>query len=89
LDKANIRFREGAIPRFEVLRLEADQKNTQQNLVNARGNTELARQDLNNTMGLPIETVYEPVPVDTVPVSEAAVNDLVSAAMNNRSEIRQ
>jgi outer membrane protein len=89
LDKANIRFREGAIPRFEVLRLEADQKNTQQNLVNARGNTELARQDLNNTMGLPIETVYEPVPVDTVAVSEAAVNDMVSAAMNNRSEIRQ
>lgn len=89
LDKANIRFREGAIPRFEVLRLEADQKNTQQNLVTARGNTELARQDLNNTMGVPIETVYEPTPVDIVPVAETAVNDLVSAAMNNRSEIRQ
>lgn len=89
LDKANIRFREGAIPRFEVLRLEADQKNTQQNLVTARGNTELARQDLNNTMGVPIESVYEPVAVDIVPVAEASVNDLVSAAMNNRSEIRQ
>ena len=89
LAKANIKLKEGAIPRFEVLKLEAEVKKTEQDLVNAQGTVALARQDLNNTMGIPIETVFEPVPVDIIPVPSGTPDVLVSAALSNRSELLQ
>ncbi|MES1227983.1 MAG: TolC family protein, partial [Armatimonadota bacterium] len=47
------------------------------------------RQDLNNTMGLPIETVFDPVPVDILPVPSDGADSLVSTAMVNRPELEQ
>lgn len=89
LDKANIKFREGAIPKFDVLRLETDLRKLQQTLVDARQNLQLSKQDLNNTLGRPVDTPFDPVPLEGLPPAEKAAEEYGAAAQLSRAEIRQ
>ena len=56
LDDANKRYRAGVVARFDVLRAETDVLNAQQSLISARSQVSLAIANLNNTIGLDINT---------------------------------
>lgn len=89
LDQAQIRFNEGAIPQFDVLRVESELRLAQQNLIQAQGEYALAKQRLNNLLARPIETEFEPV------ASPDFVDDLrdpgvyVAASLQDRPELDQ
>lgn len=56
LDDANKRYRAGVVARFDVLRAETDVLNAQQGLISARSQVSLFIANLNNTIGLDINT---------------------------------
>lgn len=89
LSKARIQEQEGSIPRFDVLRLEVDLKKAEQDLSDAKGNYVLAKQQLNNTIGRPIETEFE---VEAQPVIVAKPDEAaayVATALKDRPEIQK
>ena len=88
-DKGQIKFREGAISKFEVLRLETEVKKSEQTLIEARANLKLAKQDLNNTIGRPVEEDFDAVPVSNVPTDMPDVQTVVRQALVTRPEIKQ
>ncbi|MBX3111847.1 MAG: TolC family protein [Fimbriimonadaceae bacterium] len=89
LEKGQVKFREGAVSKFEVLRLETEVKKSEQALIEARANLKLAKQDLNNTLGRPVEEDFEPVPVTGIPNDIPEVQTIVRQALLNRPEIKQ
>lgn len=89
LEKARIREQEGAIPRFDVLRLEVDLQQANQSVIEAKGNLKSAKQSLNNLLGLPIETEYEVSLEVALETTNESTEDLVKGALQRRSEIRQ
>jgi len=89
LEKARIREQEGAIPKFDVLRLESEVKKSEKDLLDATARLQIAKQDLNNTLGRPIETEFELQRVTADPPVPADPTDPVQVALANRQEIRQ
>jgi outer membrane protein TolC len=89
LDKANVKYKNDAIPKFDVLRLETDLRKLQQILVDAKQNLQLSKQDLNNTLGRDVDTPFDPVPLDGLPPVEKAPEEYGVAAQVSRAEIRQ
>lgn len=89
LEKARIREQEGAIPRFDVLRFEVEVKRAEQAVSDARGNYELAKQNLNNVLGRPIETPFEVEASPVLPQIPTEAEPLVGAALQKRPEIDQ
>lgn len=87
LDKANVRFRNDAIPRFDVLRLETDLRRAEQGLVDARQNAQLAKQALNNTIGRAIDTEFDLVPLSAKPEIPQSPEQLVAAALKTRNDL--
>lgn len=83
-------LQKGSIPKFDVLRLEADLARAQQALVAAERNFRLAKQDLNNTLGRPIDTPYRVVPpeMDDFLIG-AKAEEYTDAALRLRPEILQ
>ncbi len=87
---ANAKLREAAgdVSHFDVLRFETDAKRSEQALVDAQGNFELAKQALNNMLGRPVGTDFDPQDVTslrTVAVSPAVAEAL---AQGNRPEVK-
>ncbi|MCW5938693.1 MAG: TolC family protein [Fimbriimonadaceae bacterium] len=89
LDKATVRQREGAVPMFDVLRFQNDLRKTEQQLVQALGSLESAKQALNNVLARPIETAFEPVDVVGLPGLPDSPEPLVESALQSRQEIKQ
>lgn len=89
LQKTEVRFREGAVPEFDVLRLKTDLRRAEQILVDARQNLTLAKQDLNNTLGRPVDTEFEVVVVSQLPGIEKAPEEYGYAAQVSRAEVEQ
>lgn len=87
LEKANIRLTQGAIPRFDVLRFESEKRKAEKDLVDAKSFLRLAKQDLNNTMGRPIETEFDVTRPDVEPASPGEASDVVAMALENRPEV--
>jgi len=88
-EKGQIKFREGAISKFEVLRLETEVKKSEQALIEAKANLKLAKQDLNNTLGRPVEEDFDAVPVTGIPSDIPEVQAVVRQALTSRPEIKQ
>lgn len=87
LAKAQVRFDNKAIPKFDVLRLQADLKKAEQDLVQATGNYRIAKEDLNNLLARPVETDFEPVD-DTAPVGDLRnISTYVRGSLANRPEL--
>ncbi|MBS1708902.1 MAG: TolC family protein [Armatimonadetes bacterium] len=89
LEKAQVKWREGAIARFEVLRFETEVKKSEQSLIEAKSNLSLAKQDLNNTIGREAEVDFEAVPVANVPTDIPTVDVLVRQSLSTRQEVKQ
>ena len=89
LQNARIREQEGEIPRFDVLRFELEVKQAEQAVSDAEGDYELAKQNLNNVLGRPIETEFEVESSPDLPTVEKEREELVVAALRVRPEIEQ
>ncbi|MCB0826527.1 MAG: TolC family protein [Armatimonadetes bacterium] len=89
LEKARIRLQEGAIPRFDVLRLETQVRQSEQAIIDAKGRLKNAKQDLNNTLGRAIETEFEVQTAPSLVELEQPVDELVQAALESRPEVEQ
>lgn len=89
LEKIKIRFNEQVVAKFDVLRVEGELKKAEQDLIQAKGNYEFAKQDLNNLLARPIDTEFEPV---GSPTFETELRDplvYVRGSLNERPELRQ
>lgn len=88
LSKARIRYEAGDLARFDVIRLETEVKNAEREVVQATNGYELSKQALNNLLGRPIETPFEPVHVADMPAVAQAVEAFVQVAQKNRPEVQ-
>ena len=89
LAKAIVRRDNGAIPDFDVLRFTNEVRKVEQALEQAKGTLKSAKHELNSAMAVPIETDYEPVPVEGFPELPSEPSDLVVEAIRSRSEVKQ
>ena len=89
LDKAKIRFEQGAIPQFDVLRFESEVRKSQQDLLDAQTNVELAKQQLNSVMGRAIETEFGLQRTEGDPGVPNDASGLVRSALETRPELLQ
>jgi outer membrane protein len=89
LAKAQIRFEAKDIPKFDVLRLESDLKKAQQDLIQAKGNYRLAKQDLNNLLARAVETDFEPVALPEIDPNLEDPMAYVRGSLLNRPEVKQ
>lgn len=89
LDKAKIRFEQGAIPQFDVLRFESEVRKSQQDLLDAQTSVELAKQQLNSAMGRAIETEFGLQRVEGDPGVPGDASGLVRSALETRPELLQ
>lgn len=82
-------FEAGARARVDVLQFETRLRQAETNLITAQNGLALAKQVLNNTLGRPIETPFDPV---EVPFSTIAANlsddELVAFASHQRAELQ-
>lgn len=63
LEETQQRYEQGAVPKFDILRLQNEVNRVRKDLVNAQSGLMLAKQTLNNAMGRPIETEFDLVQV--------------------------
>lgn len=89
LEKARIRLQAGAIPRFDVLRLETQVRQSEQAIIDAKGRLTNAKQDLNNTLGRSIATEFEVQTAPSLVALDKPVDELVQAALESRPEVEQ
>lgn len=88
LDNARRRFQAGDISQFDVLRFETDLKRSEQALLVAIGNFELAKQALNNLLGREIDTQFDPVDVGQLAPVGINADQADELAQENRPELR-
>jgi len=81
-------FQEGARARVDVLRLETQVKQAESSLVTAQNAYDLAKQVLNNTLGRPIETPFEPAEAPFESIVPLTDDELVALATNQRAELQ-
>lgn len=88
LQNARLREAAGDVARFDVLRLETDEKRSEQALLEAQRNYDLAKQQLNNLLGRSVGTEFEPVEVTALPQVALSADDAVGVAQQQRPEVR-
>jgi outer membrane protein TolC len=88
LAKGEVRFRNDAIPRFDVIRLETDVRRSEQALVDARLNARLSKQSLNNLLARDIETPFELAAVEGQALPAEAPDALVELALKTRPDLK-
>lgn len=59
LEQVNIKYEVGTVAYSDLLASQVEMANQQQNLVSARGNFQKSMQNLNNLIGLPVNTIVE------------------------------
>ncbi len=89
LDNARIRVREGALPNFDVIRLEAELSRSQQDAIDAVRAYDRARQSLNNALARPIETEFDPQPLPALPPMTPDAGLMVQSAVAQRPDLQQ
>lgn len=88
LANAEAAVRAGAGARIDVLTFEAFLAQSESELVAFRNQHTLAKQFLNNTLGRPIDTEFEAVPVEGLPAFPASVDQLVETALMRRPDLK-
>ncbi len=81
LDRAQARFESGMVVQSDVLNAQVDYAARQQGLIQARNGVEMARAALNNEMGVPLDTAYEPAEV----LAERALPNASEADLEKRA----
>lgn len=88
LAKARVRFEAGAIAKFDVLRFETEFTRAEADVINATNALRLAKNALNNTLGRPIDTEFDPVEVDQMGRFVSDPDRYVQAAIRTRPDLR-
>jgi len=78
----------GVVAHVDVLRLQAQLAQAQSDLIAARTGLALAKENLNNVIGRPIETQFEAQEPATLPVVTSDADTLTKAAVARRPEIK-
>lgn len=81
-------FNAGARAKVDVLNFETQLRQSENTLVQAKGAVQLAKNVLNNTLGRPIETPFEPEPAPFKKPANLADDQLVATANGNRPELK-
>lgn len=89
LQDAEKRQQAGAVPRFDVLRLQTIVKQSEQEVTRANGNLTLAKQQLNLTLGQPIETPLDLQARPEAQTPEIQPDALVQTALATRPELER
>ncbi|HWR44547.1 TolC family protein [Sporomusa sp.] len=89
LKTVKAQFDSGVIAKSDLLRSEVELANAQQNLTKAQNAFEIAKSNLNNVIGAPLDT--EQILNNQLSYTEfnSLIDDCISYAMNNRPEIQQ
>ncbi|MCH7904710.1 MAG: TolC family protein [Armatimonadetes bacterium] len=81
---AKIRFEFGAVSKFDVLRLETEEKRSEQALLDAEANFVIGKQNLNNVIGRAVQTEFSPGEVAGVPTVRVSPDRAVELAFQRR-----
>lgn len=81
-------FDAGVVAQVDVLRLQAQLAQAQGDLISARNSLTLAKNNLNNVIGRPIETPFEPQEGPALPEVSLDADTLAKAAVSRRPEIK-
>jgi len=81
-------FQAGIVAQVDVLRLQAQLSQAQSDLIAAQTGLAVAKENLNNVMGRPIETPFQVQDVSTLPPLTLDADTLAKAAVMRRPEIR-
>ena len=90
LAAAQLRYEQGTIPFFDVIRSEVDVEDAKEKLTTAETGLTLARMAFNNTIGLPVErkTDVRFTPTDEN-INLPQVDEFIDRALKTRVEVRQ
>lgn len=86
--QAQSQFEAGVIAKIDVLRFETQLAQADADVLAAKNRLRLAKQVLNNTLGRPIETTFDVVPVQVVPTIEGTPEGYIAEAMSARPDVR-
>jgi outer membrane protein TolC len=89
LKTVQAQFDSGVIAKADLLRSEVELANAQQNLTKAQNAFEIAKSNLNNIMGAPLDTQQMLNTQLTHTDFTTSLDDCISYALNNRPEILQ
>lgn len=89
VEDARARERAGLLPRFDVIRLEVDQKRAEEALVRAKGDVETSRQTLNNVLARDVGTEFTVEYATEMPPPIPDQANLVQLAVSNRPEVQE
>ncbi|MEW5807072.1 MAG: TolC family protein [Acidobacteriota bacterium] len=80
----------GAVPLADVLRAKVEVSNAKLSVVQAESNVRVAQGNLNASMGLPIETVLSPTPLDLKiePFTLTDISKALDHAINSRADLK-
>lgn len=87
LQNAKVQFEAGAVARVDVLRFDTQLAQSDSDVLAAENQVRLAKQALNNVLGRPIETPFEPEPVSRIPEAGASPEAYVAEALGARPEV--
>lgn len=88
LAKAEIRFKNDAIPKFDVIRFETELRRSEQALTEAKLNAVLSRQSLNNLLGRPIDTPLKVVALTGLPPEALDPSAVTQKALTQRPDLK-
>ncbi len=88
LAKAEVKFRNDAIPKFDVIRFETEVRRSEQALTEAQLTAALARQSLNNLLGRPIDAPVNVVSLSSLPAEGLKAESLTQTALTNRPDLK-
>ena len=88
LANAEAQFRAGTAAKVDVLRFKTQLAQSEADVLASQNRERLAKQALNNTLGRPIETPFEAVPIEGLPGADAAPEAYVREALSLRPDVR-
>ncbi len=88
LANAEAQFRAGTVAKVDVLRFKTQLAQSEADVLASQNRGRLAKQALNNTLGRPIETPFEAVPIEGLPGADASPEAYVREALSLRPDAR-
>lgn len=89
LDNVNAQYAAGVVAKSDVLRSEVELANAQQNLTKAQNSYDLAVSNLNNVIGLPLDSQNTLKDELSYMQNDMSLEDSIALAQKNRPEIAQ
>jgi len=90
LDRSQSRFDSGLVVESDLLTAKVRMAERRQELIRARNNLDLARAELNNALGMPMDNLFQPTETLTEPALPIPVlQDVEKRALTNRPDLKR